>query len=121
MTEALVRTTQHILVNSGLAVSGNINLAGTRGTFALHVPTIASSANLFIQVGPSSGTYIGRLWDQVSHAAVQRNVANGSLGLIIDAFPWPHARIELSVAQPSPHSLQALTFGQRAGVGAHKE
>ena len=42
MTEALVRNIQTILVNSGDSVSGNINLVGARGQFALHVPTIAS-------------------------------------------------------------------------------
>ena len=121
MTEAMVRTSQHILVNSGAVVSGNINLAGAHGKFALSVPVIASAANLFVQVGPSSGTYVGRLWDPTSMAAWQKNAANGSLGLVIDAWPWAHARIELSIAAAVPISLQALTFGQRAGVGANKE
>ena len=120
MTEAMVRTTQNILVNSGTLVSGNINLVGARGAFAVSVPTIASAANVFIQVGQQSGSYVGRLQDPTSQTALLKAAGNGSLALVIDAWPWPHDRIELSVAQPTNTSLQALTFGARSGVGADK-
>ena len=121
MTEALVRNIQTILVNSGDSVSGNINLVGARGQFALHVPTVASASNLFFQVGPNSGSYIGRLQDPTSQSAYLKAAGNGSLGLVVDLWPWPHARIEFAQAVAVPLTLQAFIMGQRAGVGANRE
>lgn len=121
MTEAMVRTSQPLLVNSGATTTGNINLVGTHGRFAVSVPTIASASSIFVQVGPSSGNYAGRMFDPTSQSAWSKNVGNGSCSLVVDAWPWPHARLELSLAAVTPLSLQALTMGQRAGVGPNRE
>ena len=103
----VARSTQTVVTNSGEIVSPNIDLRQV-GTLALALPTV-TSGQLFFQVGQSSGTYYGRLWDPRSQSHWFMDVAAGSLAFVIDVLgPFDHGRIEFQNSQANVVSIDAI-------------
>ena len=103
----IARSTQSPTINSGALLSSNIDLTGAR-RIAIAAP-VTTSGQLYLQVGQTSGTYLGRLWDPRSQAAWRWDVAAGSACLVLDVqvFPFAHGAIE---AQNSQANLRTFTI-----------
>jgi len=111
MTNQVARSSQDVTINSGALLSTDIVLTGAR-EIGIAVPVI-TSGQLFLQVGQSSGTYVGRLHDPRSQAAWFYNAAAGSLALMnIPTFPWQNAAIE---TQNSQANLRTFTIVKARG------
>lgn len=103
----VARATQNPTINSGALLSSDIDLTGA-SWLGIHAPII-TSGQLYLQVGESSGTYLGRLWDPNSQGNWFWNVVAGSACLVLKKdvfFPFAHAAIE---AQNSQVNLRTFT------------
>jgi len=107
MSNTVARSSQTVVVNSGEIVSPNIDLRNVANV-ALGIPTI-TSGQLFFQVGQSSGTYFGRLFDPRSQGNFFINANAGSLAVVIDALgPFDHGRIEFANSQANVASIDVV-------------
>lgn len=97
-----------VVVNSGAKVSQDIDL---RGAHALGIiAPVVTSGQLYLQVGQTSGTYVGRLHDPSSQAAWFWNVGIGSAAVVVGApfTPFAHAAIEMQNAQTAPRTFTVI-------------
>lgn len=102
----------YVLVASGSTVSEIVDVRGF-GDIGVSVPTV-TSGSAHIQVAavppdtdPTSADFV-RLMD--GSGDISRPVAAGDVGISFgrDVAPWPHARVEFSVAQTDNRTLQIV-------------
>lgn len=108
----VARSTQTVTIGSGQLISTNIDL---RRTVSMGIAApVLTSGQLFLQVGMSSGTYVGRLHDPRSQAAWFWNVAAGSAGIVLDTpfRPFEHAALECANSQAA---LRTFTIAKARG------
>jgi len=99
VTQQVARSTYTATINSGALLSSDVNIVGA--TFlGIIAPTI-TSGQLFLQVGQSSGTYVGRLHDPRSQAAWFWNAGPGSAAIVLDVpiLPFTNLAIEAQNSQ----------------------